>query len=101
MKLEMATARQQRTARADRAMRVTVQTVLTSTVLALVKIVSGWIGHSYALIADGIESILDIFAALVVLGGLRLSVVQHRAAGERDPCHPQGGPRTQSGHPGH
>ncbi len=42
-------------------------------VLALIKISTGVIGNSYALIADGIESTTDIFASLIVFGGLRLS----------------------------
>jgi cation diffusion facilitator family transporter len=42
-------------------------------VLALVKISTGVIGNSYALIADGIESTADIFSSLIVLSGLQLS----------------------------
>jgi cation diffusion facilitator family transporter len=41
--------------------------------LALVKISTGVIGNSYALIADGIESTTDIFSSLIVMGGLRIS----------------------------
>ena len=41
--------------------------------LALVKLFAGIIGHSYALIADAVESVADIFSSLVVWGGLRLS----------------------------
>ena len=55
-------------------MRITVTAVLTSVALAAVKIVTGLVGNSYALVADGIESVLDVFASLVVLGGLRLSM---------------------------
>ena len=42
-------------------------------VLALVKLVAGVLGHSYALIADAVESVADLFASLVVWGGLRVS----------------------------
>jgi len=42
-------------------------------VLALIKISTGVIGNSYALIADGIESTADIFSSLIVFGGLQLS----------------------------
>src|SRR5688572_24724991 len=42
--------------------------------LAAVKILAGWLGHSYALIADGIESLADVFSSLVVWSGLRLSI---------------------------
>ncbi len=53
-------------------------------VLALVKIACGIVGHSYALIADGIESTLDIFGSLLVWAGLRL------AALPPDDTHPYG-----------
>jgi len=46
--------------------------------LALVKISTGVIGNSYALIADGIESTTDIFSSLIVMGGLRISRIHHR-----------------------
>ncbi len=42
-------------------------------VLAIVKIVTGLVGHSYALIADGIESTTDIVSSLVVWTGLKVS----------------------------
>jgi cation diffusion facilitator family transporter len=44
-----------------------------SSVLAVVKLTAGVVGHSYALIADGVESTLDIFSGLMVWGGLRAS----------------------------
>jgi cation diffusion facilitator family transporter len=43
-------------------------------VLAAGKITAGILGHSYALIADGIESSLDIFSSIIVWGGLRVAV---------------------------
>jgi cation diffusion facilitator family transporter len=55
-----------------------------NTVLAFTKILAGVIGHSYALIADGVESTLDIFGSLVVVGGLRV------AATPPDHNHPYG-----------
>ena len=42
--------------------------------LAAVKIVAGWLGHSYVLIADGIESFADVFSSVIVWSGLRVSV---------------------------
>ncbi len=42
-------------------------------VLAIVKIVTGVVGNSYALIADGIESTSDIVSSLVVWTGLKIS----------------------------
>jgi len=47
--------------------------ILVSAVLAAVKIVSGIAGNSYALIADGIESMMDIVSSLAVLGSLRVA----------------------------
>lgn len=41
--------------------------------LAIVKIVTGIVGNSYALIADGIESTADIVSSLVVWTGLKIS----------------------------
>jgi cation diffusion facilitator family transporter len=50
--------------------------------LALVKLLAGVLGHSYALIADAVESVADIFSSLVVWTGLRVS---SRHADERFP----------------
>ena len=53
-------------------------------VLAVIKIAAGAVGHSYALIADGIESTADVLSSLVVMGGLKLS------ARPADEDHPYG-----------
>src|ERR1700722_6149348 len=42
--------------------------------LALVKCLTGVIGHSFALLADGIESFLDVISSSVVFWGLRLAI---------------------------
>jgi divalent metal cation (Fe/Co/Zn/Cd) transporter len=55
---------------AARGSRATVWGIVASSVLATVKIVGGILGNSYALIADGIESMLDIMSSLVVWGSL-------------------------------
>lgn len=47
--------------------------LLTNAGLALIKLTAGVLGHSYALIADAIESTADIFSSLIVWGGLRIS----------------------------
>lgn len=41
--------------------------------LAVIKIVAGVVGTSYALIADGIESSADILSSTIVWGGLRIA----------------------------
>lgn len=48
--------------------------ILANTSLAVVKLLAGLLGNSYALIADAVESVADIFSSLIVWGGLRLSV---------------------------
>lgn len=48
--------------------------VLVSVLLGAVKIVAGVLGHSYALIADGVESMLDVVSGLVVAGSLKIAV---------------------------
>jgi cation diffusion facilitator family transporter len=53
-------------------------------VLCAAKIGAGVIGHSYALIADGFESLLDIISSLLIWGGLKY------AARPPDPSHPYG-----------
>lgn len=47
--------------------------VVASAVLAAAKITAGLLGNAYALVADGVESILDLFYAVLVLAGLRAS----------------------------
>jgi cation diffusion facilitator family transporter len=59
--------------RARRGIRLAQTGLLLNVVLALAKLLAGIVGHSYALIADGIESTADIFSSLVVWGGLRIA----------------------------
>ncbi len=53
--------------------RVTLIGMAISVVLAAVKIGGGLLGRSHALIADGVESLLDVFGSSLVLGSLRYS----------------------------
>ena len=46
---------------------------LINSLLACVKITAGILGNSYALIADGMESTLDIFSSFLVWAGLRVA----------------------------
>ena len=59
-------------------------------VLAIIKIVTGIVGNSYALIADGIESITDIVSSLVVFAGLKISALP------ADEDHPYGHGKAES-----
>lgn len=58
--------------------------VAVNFLLALIKIIAGVLGHCYALIADGIESTLDIFGSLAIWFGLKV------AAEPPDERHPYG-----------
>jgi cation diffusion facilitator family transporter len=53
--------------------RASLAAVLVSLALGALKIVTGVIGHSYALIADGIESMLDVASGLAVAGSLKIA----------------------------
>jgi cation diffusion facilitator family transporter len=55
---------------------------VTNLSLALVKFIAGVLGHSYALIADAVESAADVFSSMIVWGGLRISA---READEQYP----------------
>lgn len=55
--------------------RATLNGILASAVLAAVKVLTGIVGNSYALVADGVESMLDIISGVIVLGSLRISAV--------------------------
>ena len=50
--------------------------------LAVVKLVAGIAGHSYALIADAVESLGDIVSSMIVWGGL---VIASKPADENHP----------------
>jgi cation diffusion facilitator family transporter len=48
--------------------------MIISGLLGAVKVAAGVVGHSYALIADGVESLLDIVSSLAVWGSLKISM---------------------------
>ncbi len=68
--------------RAGRGMRSAQTGLFINAALALIKLLAGIFGHSYALVADALESTLDIFSSLIVWGGLRIST---RSADEAFP----------------
>ena len=47
--------------------------LLINAVLAVVKLIAGLVGNSYALVADAIESATDMIGSLVVWSGLRIA----------------------------
>jgi len=65
-------------------MRVSVIGLIANALLVLIKLLAGLLGHSYALVADAVESTADIFSSFVVWGGLRI------AARPADENHPYG-----------
>lgn len=58
--------------------------------MAVAKIIAGWLGNSYALIADGMESTVDIFSSALIYNGLRLSKAP------ADQNHPYGHGRAET-----
>lgn len=68
----------------DLAIRTVIFSILGNAVLAGIKFLTGIFGNSYALIADGIESTVDIFSSFLVLLGLKY------AARPADENHPYG-----------
>lgn len=66
------------------AIRTVIFSMLGNAALAGIKFLAGIFGNSYALIADGIESTVDIFSSFLVLLGLRY------AARPADENHPYG-----------
>src|SRR3981189_3480633 len=68
----------------QRGARVALGGMMVNVVLAAAKISAGLFGNSYVLIADGIESALDIAGSVVIWGGLKF------AARPPDATHPYG-----------
>ena len=56
-----------------RGIRATQLAVLVNTCLASIKLVAGLVGHTYALVADAVESTADILSSTIVWGGLRVA----------------------------
>lgn len=70
--------------RAERSARLVLRGILLNAALAAAKFAGGILGNTYALIADGAESTLDIFSSLMVWAGFRV------AARPPDADHPYG-----------
>jgi cation diffusion facilitator family transporter len=61
--------------RASMGIRSTIVGVFINVAFAMIKGIAGVVGNSYALIADAVESFLDIFSSVVVLGGLKIATI--------------------------
>lgn len=70
--------------RADDGARIVLRGILLNAVLAVVKLAGGILGHTYALVADAAESLLDILTSALVWAGFRV------AAQPPDRDHPYG-----------
>lgn len=70
--------------RLERSLRVTFLGLLVNAALAAGKIAAGMIGHSHALVADGVESAADFISSLIVWRGVTV------AAAPADQEHPYG-----------
>lgn len=65
-------------------MRLALLGIVVNVVFSVIKLLAGYFGHSHALIADGIESTLDIAGSFIIWSGLKL------AAKPADDEHPYG-----------
>lgn len=63
------------TRRAHASARSVAAGVLLNAILAAAKLAGGVLGHSYALIADAVESLVDVLSSAVVWGGFRMAAV--------------------------
>src|SRR5258705_9605645 len=73
-----------------RSIRAAQAGVASNAVLALAKITAGVVGTTYALVADGVESLADVASSLIVGGGVAV------AARPADENHPFGHGRAES-----
>src|SRR5947207_13392277 len=64
--------------------RIALFGLVINIMLALVKMLAGFFGNAYVLIADGIESAMDVGGSIVIWGGLKV------AARPPDRTHPYG-----------
>ena len=76
--------------RAEDGARLVLRGIALNAVLAAVKFAGGVFGHTYALIADGAESMLDILSSSLVWAGFRV------AAKPPDADHPYGHGKAES-----
>lgn len=74
----------------EHGMRAVVLGVMANLSLAVIKVITGVVGNSYALIADGIESTADVVSSLIVWMGLRI------ASQPADEDHPYGHGKAES-----
>lgn len=72
------------------AVRVSTVTIIANVILALFKIIAGIVGHSSAILADGVHTLSDVLTTLIALIGIKI------ASKEADSEHPYGHERYES-----
>lgn len=70
--------------------KVSMVTIFTNIVLALFKIIAGILGHSSAMLADGVHTLSDVLTTIIVVIGLKVS------SKEADEEHPYGHEKYES-----
>jgi divalent metal cation (Fe/Co/Zn/Cd) transporter len=70
--------------RAHKGARLVVRGMALNAILAVIKIAGGVLGHAYALVADGVESMSDIAISILIWAGFKW------AAQPPDKDHPYG-----------
>ena len=55
-------------------LKSSILSIASNFLLAMCKCVAGYVGHSFALVADGIESLSDVFSSSAVYFGLRYAI---------------------------
>jgi cation diffusion facilitator family transporter len=58
----------------QRGLKSSLVSISSNFALAMCKCLAGFLGHSFALIADGIESLADVFSSAAVYLGLRVAI---------------------------
>ena len=58
----------------ERGLRSSLVSIASNFALAMCKCVAGALGHSFVLVADGIESLADVFSSYAVYFGLRVAI---------------------------
>lgn len=69
--------------------KLSLSSIIGNTILTIFKIIAGIIGHSSAMISDGIHSMSDVFSTFIAVIGVRLSLRQ------ADKEHPYGHERLE------
>jgi cation diffusion facilitator family transporter len=58
----------------ERGLKSSLVSIVSNFFLAMCKCLAGILGHSFALVADGIESLADVFSSYAVYFGLRVAI---------------------------